>query len=472
MNERWLSPERLLPRGGRARRVARRSQDWQLFEVSDGGRALVARRSLVDRWAELDLLPSSLWTPLDDAAALSVLQVEQGYRLEPVDAWDLPAAKSEALAFALALATTRSHTTDGDLSGGIYNEKHGCLLPTASHNEPIADRVLLGAWLSGGVHVDVANLERVSALNGALTAAEIADIAGKAGIAEIKMPDAGNVRQAARAEGAAREVWVPDPVQAPFELVGREGLAAFLREHVIEVLHDLDRYRSMGVDFPGAVALSGPPGCGKTFAVEALVRHLDWPCFEVSSASIASPYIHETGRKIADVFDAAAVNAPAVVVIDEMEAWLADRGRALGSSLHHVEEIGEFLRRVPAARASSVLVFGMTNQIDLIDPAMLRRGRFDHVIEVEMPSASGVEALLRHLLRDKPIAADLELSAWAERLVDRPLSDVAFVVREAARLSARSRAECIATSALETAIAALPPMTGHEPPRSMGFRVG
>jgi cell division protease FtsH len=121
-----------------------------------------------------------------------------------------------------------------------------------------------------------------------------------------------------------------------------------------------DRYKALGIDFPSAVILHGPPGTGKTFAVERLVDFLGWPSFQIDASSVASPYIHETSKKVAQVFEKAMENAPSVLVIDEMEAFLADR--EMGSGHHRVEEVAEFLRRIPEAAKNEVLIIAMTNQ--------------------------------------------------------------------------------------------------------------
>src|SRR5262249_44041135 len=142
------------------------------------------------------------------------------------------------------------------------------------------------------------------------------------------------------------------------------------------------RYQPLGISFPSAIVLHGPPGCGKTFAVARLVEYLGWPSFHIDSSTVASPYIHDTSRKIAGMFNAAADSAPSVLVIDEMEAYLADRNSGIGSSHHRVEEVAEFLRRIPEAASNEVLIVAMTNRLDMIDPAILRRGRFDHIVEV------------------------------------------------------------------------------------------
>jgi len=163
------------------------------------------------------------------------------------------------------------------------------------------------------------------------------------------------------------------PTLARFTLAGRPQLEHFFNEHVIDIIENEVRYKALGIDFPSAVILHGPPGCGKTFAVERLVDYLGWPSFQIEASSIASPYIHDTSKKIAEVFENAMQNAPSVIVIDEMEAFLADRQAGAGSSHHRVEEVAEFLRRIPEAIQNHVLILAMTNRIEMIDPAIQRR---------------------------------------------------------------------------------------------------
>jgi len=135
------------------------------------------------------------------------------------------------------------------------------------------------------------------------------------------------------------------------------------------------------------------------------------------------------------VFDKAMQNSPSVLVIDEMEAFLADR--EMGSGHHRVEEVAEFLRRIPEATKNDVLIIAMTNRVDMIDPAILRRGRFDHVINVDFASEGEVLSLLEKLLTTLPKEDDVDPKPLAKELAGRPLSDVTFVIREGARLAAR-----------------------------------
>jgi cell division protease FtsH len=141
-------------------------------------------------------------------------------------------------------------------------------------------------------------------------------------------------------------------------------------------------------------------------------------------------------------------------VIDEMEAFLADR--EIGWGHHRVEEVAEFLRRIPEATKNEVLIVAMTNRIDMIDPAILRRGRFDHVIKVDYASETEVLSLLEKLLSSLPKADDVDAAPFAKELAGRPLSDVAFVVREGARLAGRSGKDRLDQDSLLAAMRSTP----------------
>ena len=131
----------------------------------------------------------------------------------------------------------------------------------------------------------------------------------------------------------------------------------------------------------------------------------------------------------------------------------------------------EFLRRIPEASKKRVLIIAMTNRIDAIDPAVLRRGRFDHVIEVSMPNADEVRALLYSLCSGLPMSDDVDISRLAEKLAGHPLSDAAFVVKEAGRLSVMSGHEVIDSECINSAYEVLLPRTKSEHHR-IGFYEG
>ena len=154
------------------------------------------------------------------------------------------------------------------------------------------------------------------------------------------------------------------------------------------------------------------------------------------------------------MFDKAMESAPSVLIMDEMDAFLADREG--GVNQYRVEEVAEFLRRIPDAVKNDVLIIAMTNRIDMIDPAVIRRGRFDHIIEVGYPSAEEVRSLISKLLSDLPKDPNVNAEPLVAQLAGRPLSDVTFVVREAARLAARAGKDKLDQESLQAALAAAP----------------
>lgn len=191
--------------------------------------------------------------------------------------------------------------------------------------------------------------------------------------------------------------------------------------------------------------------------MERLGEYLDWPIFEIDSNSVGSPFIHETSRKVGEIFDKAIDSAPSMIVIDEMESYLSDRQLHASTGLHHVEEVAEFLRRIPEANKCRVLIVGMTNRLDMIDSAILRRGRFDHVVEVGMPSADEVSELVESLLSKLPVDGGIDIQQAVRSLTGKPLSDAAFVVREAARLAAKSGKAALDGGSFLAALESLPP---------------
>lgn len=435
----WLPVRFELPDGGRVRTALHDAPDWQIFELRGGGRALVVKASLASRWLDAGLIEAGHFSQFSFGGD-QYYEVSSGAdrNLAPLAACKTPDSKSEALAFADALRTARELDPDSALQDGIYVEKLSRLLPTYSLAPRVGDDVVLGSWLTGGVPVSVSAFRRLRPLVGWLGEQHLREVVQRAGFTPSS-PEKGIPRHKKGIEGDAASPAEIDEVAAkPFSLAGRPELEGFLIEHVIDIVENEARYKALGIEFPSAIILHGPPGCGKTFAVERLVEYLGWPSFQIEASSVASPYIHETSKKVAAVFDQAMKNAPAVLVIDEMEAFLADRQMGAGSSHHRVEEVAEFLRRIPEAIKNHVLIVAMTNRIEMIDPAILRRGRFDHVVKVDMASEIEVLSLLEKLTGELPQEPGIELAPLAKKMAGRPLSDVAFVVREGARLAARA----------------------------------
>ena len=471
----WLPVGYKLPDGAKSKIVIFDGTGWQILETQGHGRALIAREELTQRWIDSGLLePGSLATFDFGDQRLCSISCGTSQILCPVSEGKSPNTKNEALSFSLAFKATREIDKESPLQDALYIEKISRLLPTYSISPRIDDDIVLGYWLTGGVGISVKSFRRLHQSLSWLGADQLRDIVEVAGFEVAVVIPGGRPTPTPKQDELIEQL--SDIHKAThdkqslkvFELPGRLEIASFINEHIVDIVQNQDRYKALGIEFPSAVVLHGPPGCGKTFAVERLVDFLGWPSFQIDASSVASPYIHETSKKVAEVFDKAMENAPSVLVIDELEAFLADR--EMGSGHHRVEEVAEFLRRIPEAAKNDVLIVAMTNRVDMIDPAILRRGRFDHIIKVDYASEAEVLSLLEKLLSSLPKDKDVNAVPFAKELAGRPLSDVAFVVREGARIAARSGKDRLDQFSLLAALHSAPARDRDgETQRSIGF---
>ena len=460
----WLPIGFKLPDGAKTRVALFAGVNWQILETQGAGRALVALDDLAKRWVDSGIAEDGQFQTFDHGdRRLRSISCGATQVLCPMTEGKSPNTKAEALSFAMAFKATRNVDGESPLQDALYVERISRLLPTYCISSRTDDDVVLGYWLTGGAPVSAKAFRRLRQTMSWLGAGQLKDVIQAAGfeVAEVvpatkrrTAPDENKPIPAERSREPSATPAKATDTPAVFELAGRPELAEFINEHIVDIVQNRDRYKALGIEFPSAVVLHGPPGCGKTFAVDRLVDFLGWPSFQIDASSVASPYIHETSKKVAEVFDKAIQNAPSVLVIDEMEAFLADR--EMGSGHHRVEEVAEFLRRIPEAAKSDVLIVAMTNRIEMIDPAILRRGRFDHVIKVDFASEVEVLSLLEKLLSTLPKDDSVDPRPFAREMAGRPLSDVTFVVREGARLAARAGRDQMNQESLLAAMAATP----------------
>lgn len=468
----WLPKGYQLADRSKIRSLLFSGDDWQIFDTNGSDYILLARRDLVEKWSDTDFLNDSLFGEITfGAASFRSLSSHKKYTLAPVESGKSPDSKVDAIAFSFALKESRKLSTDSSFHDSIYVEQYSRLLPTWTLTPHVEDEVVLGTWITGGVVISTDSFRRLTNLAGWMPPGDIAEVIKTAGfqvpadsgLLTKRKPESTSLPQtdkkaAISASAAQDQPQKPNDKVEPkiFRLPGRPQLEEFFNEHIIDIIFNAERYQALGIEFPSAIVLHGPPGCGKTFAVERLVDFIDWPSYSIDSNSVGSPYIHETSKKISEVFDKAIDGAPAVIVIDEMESFLSNRQSGGTSSLHHVEEVAEFLRRIPEAIKNKVLIIAMTNLIEMIDPAILRRGRFDHLIEVGMPSRIEVASLLDSLLNKLPKAENLNMNTILDALTGKALSDSAFVIREAARLAAKAGKSELDQESIDNALKSLP----------------
>lgn len=479
----WLPKGYDLPGGVRIRSLLYSGDDWQIFATYGLSNILLVRPGLAERWDSAGFITEAVFDRISFGSEIfCCLSSNEEYLLEPVGSGDPPESIVDALAFALALGESRKLSADVSFHDALYIERYARLLPTWTLTPAVEDAVVLGAWLTGGVEIPTTSFRRLTHLTGWMPTGELAKIVTAAGLsvpADASLlarhrpatPSHDEITDVSAAAGTRRQP--PDAHDSSadkvFSLPGRPHLEAFFNEHLIDIIYNSEKYQALGIDFPSAIILHGPPGCGKTFAVDRLVEFIDWPVYSINSNTVGSPYIHATSKKISETFDQAIENAPSVVVIDEMESFLADRTLGSSSSLHHVEEVAEFLRRIPEAIENRVLIIAMTNMIEMIDPAILRRGRFDHIIQVDMPSSDEVASLIHSLLARLPKADTLDLNSLIKELSGKALSDAAFVIRESARLAAKSGKVQIDQESIDLALVNLPREQLAEKKRAIGF---
>lgn len=479
--EGWLPIGFELPDGARCGRATHEGDNWQIFETNGNGHALVVKPDLAVRWIRMGLIEDGVFQRFCFGALVcSEVSCGPSQLLAPV--FDCPSPKdhNEALAFALAMKGTRDIDKESPLQDAIYLEKLSRLLPSYGITARTDDDVILGYWLTGGAHVSAKSFRRLRQMLSWMAPEQLRQVlqAGGFEVTEVIPSNLSRsfpyqqVTEQAVDQGQSEVELTPRltaHAPQPFALPGRPQLEAFFNEHVVDIIRNEVRYKALGVGFPAAIVLHGPPGCGKTFAVEQLIEFLAWPSFQIDASSVASPYIHETSRKVAEIFDKARESAPSVLVIDEMEAFLADRQMGAGSGHYRVEEVAEFLRRIPEATKNKVLIVAMTNRLEMIDPAILRRGRFDHVITVDYATDQEIRSLLEKLLSAIPQDGTIDPVPLAHKLAGRPLSDVTFVVREGARLAARAGKDKLGQGFLLSALESAPSRTEVEPQRRIGF---
>ncbi len=448
------------------RKLLGKGEAWQIYLSRNEARVLIVTAALHEFWRNLGLIDKSHFKHFLFNETLYFFFISDGeYELTSISEIRGFVTPEEGLSCAIALNETRKIIPISSLKNGIFVERISRILPMPNEIEHISDEVILGTWLTGGLVVSATSAKRMLQVQPRLDKESLSKIVAAAGLRKTsKEQEIKKIED----KNQVNNITIPLKRRHLFSLPGRQELESFLIDNVIDIIENPEAYAAMKISFPGAFILQGPPGCGKTYAVEQLVDYLDWPVFYVESGTIGSAYIHETSKRISTLFKEAMRNAPSVLVIDEMESFLSTRTQSSETDGHHKEEIAEFLRRIPEAAKNRVLIIGMTNMIESIDPAIRRRGRFDNIIEVGMPSTIEIEQVIESLLKNLPHDEDIDTKGLAKKLEGAPMSDVAFIVREAARLAAKNHLKTITQEVISVAVQQLQ-TTRKESRRAIGF---
>lgn len=449
-----------LPRGycfsekNRIKKLVAEGSNWQIFLTNLDSHALVVTPEMYDCWVNEYSLPQGLFLQTEDQNYYYLVS-SSDYIISSLAQGPFPENNGQVQAFSMAFKTALDITPNMDLHDAVYIEEYSMILPVVFDDAYSDNGIPYGKWLTGGINISIESIGRVSKIMSWLPSKAIVHAANTAGFVNVEEPE---VESQAQVEEFEQSDHTDEPVLSKehFTLIGRPELETFFNENIVDIVLHQEEYKRMGIAFPGATILYGPPGCGKTYAVERLAKYLGWKRFDIDSSTIASSYIHDTSKKISEVFREAIKAAPSILVIDEMEAFLSDRGMAGPSGTHHVEEVAEFLRRIPEVISKGVLVFAMTNMIDSIDPAILRRGRFDHIIEVRMANAEEISALLKERFKELPVDETVNIEYIAQELSGHPMSDVSFVIRESGRIAVKRKLAFINADCFSDALNLLP----------------
>ena len=253
--------------------------------------------------------------------------------------------------------------------------------------------------------------------------------------------------------GKTNAKMAPSSKKATFDdVAGADEEKEELKE-IVDFLRDNKRYAEIGARIPKGVLLLGPPGTGKTLLARAVAGEAKVPFFSISGSDFVEMFVGVGASRVRDLFEQAKKNAPAIIFIDEIDAVGRQRGAGLGGGHDEREQtLNQLLVEMDGFEDNdSVIVMAATNRRDILDPALLRPGRFDRQILVGYPDVKGREAILKVHTRNKPLAPDVDLETIAKSTVGFTGADLENLVNEASLLAARKNKKAITKDELEEA---------------------
>lgn len=222
---------------------------------------------------------------------------------------------------------------------------------------------------------------------------------------------------------------------------------------VVEFLKGPEKYNALGAKIPKGVLLYGPPGTGKTLLAKAVAGEAGVPFFSISGSDFVEMFVGVGASRVRDLFDQAKKNAPCIIFIDEIDAVGRQRGAGLGGGHDEREQtLNQMLVEMDGFEGNSgIIVIAATNRPDILDPALLRPGRFDRQIVVDRPDIKGREQILKVHIKGKPMGEDVKLDIIAARTPGFTGADLSNLVNEAALMSARKDKKTINMPEMEEA---------------------
>jgi cell division protease FtsH len=260
---------------------------------------------------------------------------------------------------------------------------------------------------------------------------------------------------AAMAFGKSRaRMFTGDQPTVTFEDVAGVEEAKFELEEVVEFLREPEKFIALGARIPKGVLLVGAPGTGKTLLAKAVSGEAGVPFFSISGSEFVEMFVGVGASRVRDLFDQAKRHSPCIVFVDEIDAVGRQRGAGLGGSHDEREQtLNQILVEMDGFDTdTNVIIMAATNRPDVLDPALLRPGRFDRRVILDRPDIRGREAILKIHVRGKPLASDVDLEVLARATPGFVGADIENLVNEAAILAARREQKVIGQTEFEEAI--------------------
>lgn len=254
--------------------------------------------------------------------------------------------------------------------------------------------------------------------------------------------------------GKSRAKMNADKVKVHFEDVAGADEAKQELSEVVEFLKEPKKFNALGARIPKGVLLFGPPGTGKTLLAKAVAGEAGVPFFSISGSDFVEMFVGVGASRVRDLFDQAKKNAPCIIFIDEIDAVGRQRGAGLGGGHDEREQtLNQLLVEMDGFAANEgIIIIAATNRPDILDPALLRPGRFDRQIVVDKPDLKGRLAILKVHTKGKPVDKDADLEILARRTPGFTGADLSNLVNEGALLAARRNKTSIGMQELEESI--------------------
>ena len=269
----------------------------------------------------------------------------------------------------------------------------------------------------------------------------------------LRQAQGSNSQAIAFGKSRARMFTGDKPTVTFADVAGADEAKEELRE-VVEFLKEPQKFAALGARIPKGVLLVGPPGTGKTLMAKAVSGEAGVPFFSISGSEFVEMFVGVGASRVRDLFDQAKRNSPCIIFVDEIDAVGRHRGAGLGGSHDEREQtLNQILVEMDGFDTdTNVIVMAATNRPDILDPALLRPGRFDRQVVMDRPDMKGREAILRVHVKGKPLAPDVDLAVLARQTPGFVGADLENMVNEAAILAARRNKRAIGMAEFEEAI--------------------